>query len=733
MADPEGGEAWALPPLPEAIAADEPADLPGEVPAPRAPAAVGGGRRLEAGGWCVRLQAVGEEEALVGPLRVTRDADGRVRASGDLYATPRDGPDASPAAAALDPHPRASHREYLRVTQLTARGGGELEARVETYRVGAGHRWVPARRLTARLRPDDPAAVAAGAPAGRPADGSAAADPAARPAAASPAADPAARNEAASPAADPAASAAVPPASPARPFGLGSVDGEGQPPPLAEPFAVAARRWSGDARDPAGSPAGRLSLDWASPFLRRAVLEVDCEPGATVPRGNGAGVGWADAFKAAGWELVVVEDDPAVPPPPSGTWSDAEVHAAMLANRSRDDLDGEWRYHLLCVRRLASTDRGLMYDAFASDSNNVPREGLALASDWTFPDAEPWGRVRGLRFGDEPRTYFRTAVHELGHAMGLLHNPADDGYMSTTTFIARRAAAGAFPDNVRWAFAADDALRLAHLPDPCVRPGGLPFVDGATADAEDAAPPAGAGLELSVAPLAAAFPLGAPVRVEVALAHRGGGEPHLVPRRLGLKGGHVRGRVVGPDGATRRFLPLLRCTDDDGLAPLAPGEERRHGLALLRGPDGALFPAPGDYRVEVELGWAPDERRRRLAAATAVRVEPPPDAETARVAGDLLATPDLLLTVALGGDHLAEGCRALARALADPVLRPHFAAIEARRLAGRGTRAARRRAAALCREATVIAGSERRKLERLLADGLFRRLATLVRRALRRR
>jgi hypothetical protein len=314
--------------------------------------------------------------------------------------------------------------------------GGGFEAEVETHRAGADHRWAPARRLRARLDAEPPGQGATTA-------------------------------EVAEAAADAA-----------------SAD-DAEPAPL---------RLSGEVRDAAASAAdaadatdaapGRLTLDWVSPFLRRAVLEIDREAGATVPRDDGAGRGWREVFRQVGWEVTVVEDDHAVTPPASGAWTDAEVHAAMLDWRAHHDLDREWRFHVLCVARLASTERGLMYDAFAADSNNVPREGLALASDWTFPDEEPWGLVRGRRFGDEPRTYFRTAVHELGHAMGLLHNAADAGFMNTTTSIARSAAAGAFPDNVRWAFAAEDALRLAHLPDPCVRPGGLPFVTAAAADAE---------------------------------------------------------------------------------------------------------------------------------------------------------------------------------------------------------------------------------------------------------
>lgn len=681
----DDGGRLALPPLPQAITADEPSDLEGTMPSPAAPATVGrGAAALRPGCWRVRLESAGE--TLVGALRVARDGGG-VRVSGDLYEAADDGDTADGDANADDGnagdtaaprpsgplvYPRRLHREYLRVTRLARRGEGGVEVEVETHRAGADHFWAPARRLTARLWSGAPAAA---------------------------------------------------------PGAATGTDDE----------AAAPDRWSGEVRAAAaGADAGRLTLEWASPFLRRAVLEIDREPGATAPRDDGDGRGWREVLREVGWDVTVVEDDQAVTPPASGDWTDAEVHAAMLDWRAHDDLDREWRFHVLCVARLASTERGLMYDAFAADSNNVPREGLALASDWTFPDEEPWGLVRGRRFGDEPRTYFRTAVHELGHAMGLLHNAADNGFMNTTTAIARRAAAGAFPDNVRWAFAAEDALRLAHLPDPCVRPGGLPFVTAAAADAELAdapLPQASPGLVLEVAPVAPSFPLAAPVRVEVTLTH-GGDELLLAPRRLSLKGGHVRGRVIGADGAGRRreriFWPLLRCSDDDQLAPMAPGETRRHGLALLRGPDGALFPEPGDYRVEVELAWTPNGRPARLRAATEVTVAPPRDAEGAQAAREVLTTPDLLLCVALGGDHLPSGLRALAQALGDPVLRPHYAAIEARRLAGRSAPGDRHRAAALCREPTVAAASERRKLERFLAERPLRRLIRSLRRLARR-
>ena len=141
------------------------------------------------------------------------------------------------------------------------------------------------------------------------------------------------------------------------------------------------------------------------------------------------------------------------------------MHETMLKRRRRVDLDSESRYHVLCVRRLSSTERGLMYDNAATDSNDVPREGIGIGTGWVA--AQPfWGSLVGRRFGEATSSYFRTALHEVGHAMGLQHNVADFGVMNTTDVLARRATQPAFPENALWSFAADDRHRLRHLPDP---------------------------------------------------------------------------------------------------------------------------------------------------------------------------------------------------------------------------------------------------------------------------
>jgi hypothetical protein len=158
---------------------------------------------------------------------------------------------------------------------------------------------------------------------------------------------------------------------------------------------------------------------------------------------------------------------------PSGTsWNNAEAHAAMLERRDASNLDAEWRYHVLCVRRLDATERGIMYDASGGDSNNIPREGCVIASHWMIPETPAYGNVQGVRFGTATGPYFRTAVHETGHAMGLYHNTADNCFMNTTDQIAENslaAGSAAFPDNIQWSYNGEDAKRLRHMPDIYVR------------------------------------------------------------------------------------------------------------------------------------------------------------------------------------------------------------------------------------------------------------------------
>jgi hypothetical protein len=443
---------------------------------------------------------------------------------------------------------------------------------------------------------------------------------------------------------------------------------------------------TGELKNTSGAVSGTLTLGWVSPFLRRASVEIDRVAGGVMPMKNvtdGAGLDWRGVFKPVGWDVTVVPSDTDVAEPTGESWSDAEMHATMIKSREQlaQLLDREWRYHILCVRRIDETERGIMYDSSGTDSNSTPREGVGIASDWVYPQEAVWGDVQGKRFGDDAETYFRTAVHELGHALGLYHNTADNGFMNTTDTIARRARPERpFPRNIRWGFHPDDERRLRHMPDAWVRPGGVQFGEDysvAPIAADDLIEPP-EGLALSLTAVQEVLPLGAPARLEIALVNSSE-LPVLAPAKLTFRGGDIRGKVIDPAGTVRSFIPLVQCVESQPLAELPSGGSLTHSVTILRGPQGALFPGAGLYRIVVEVYWSEGSVTRGLSADASLLVAAAQTPGQAQAAYDVLTSPETLSTIALSVES-DEADSAISAATADPTLGPHYLWLDAKRL-----------------------------------------------------
>jgi hypothetical protein len=239
--------------------------------------------------------------------------------------------------------------------------------------------------------------------------------------------------------------------------------------PSAHPFPD--MFFTGDLEREDGSVFGRMQMGRVSPALRRAVIEIDRVKGSEAPEDNGAGVTWKSVFDPIGWEVTTIVGPGDVEKKDDLPWTEAEAAAALTVHRDSDDLDSEWRYHILVVPLMRTTASrfGHMYDR-----GTRAREDLFMSSHFVFPTTEPkWGALRGARNG-ETVAFFRTAVHEMGHEMGLEHNSSGRCFMRTTEDIAAAATIdNPFPSNIVWSFDPADEHRLRHWPDIAVRPGGI--------------------------------------------------------------------------------------------------------------------------------------------------------------------------------------------------------------------------------------------------------------------
>jgi hypothetical protein len=445
------------------------------------------------------------------------------------------------------------------------------------------------------------------------------------------------------------------------------------------------RYWRGDILTRSNVVLGHMIVVRVSSFLRQATIEIDhaknCKKPIDVPKKNI----WQEVYKKAGWKITLHTDSKDCgEEPEDNSWSTAELHQKMMEYRDKVNLDQEWHYHLLAVTQFDDRAFGVMYDNSVNGIDDIPREGAAVAYGEKFSQDSFWGRCRGDHFGESGAPFIRTAIHEIGHAMMLYHpdNTHENYIMQKTIHVARNAVPPLqFPDNIHWSFSPRDAYLLCHLPDIAIRPGGVSFgtphhrlpvnVRDEIIEAE--------GLDLKVIPLLEVVPFGAPVRVNFSLINRSK-EDRIVPGSLSMKTGHVSGRVIDPSGVAHDFSTIIHYTRDFRLKELPAGEQMNHSITLLWGTQGPLFPASGFYRIIIELRWDYEGAEVRATGRTNIMVRPPEDDEQASAALKIFSTPNSLLALAIGGDHIKKKYEAFDEALQHKHLKPHYALVEAKRL-----------------------------------------------------
>ena len=403
----------------------------------------------------------------------------------------------------------------------------------------------------------------------------------------------------------------------------------------------------------------KVSLFWVSDFFRRARLELENVTGVAIPGSVGAD-SFQSTYAKAGWDVTVVNGNAniAVPGGVSPSWSEAELHAFMVANRNpAANLDREWHAYHVSVPLDFTPDSGIfgiMFDQLADE-----REGACnFIQNFT-----------GIH--NDNRSRLRSAIHEIGHGFNQLHPPteglANDNSIMTQSGGVRTViqnAGGTYPDDINFAFNAHNTHHLIHAPDVVVRPGGEDFMFGhvgtfapeAQDDAKDR------GVALRVAASDGRLKLGQPLVVKVELVN-GGAKPVSVPAIFGTKLHNVSIVVRRAGREERRIRSFVLICHEELYRDLAPGKSITWEEVVYWDRNGVVFPDPGPYAVSVEARWFESGQPLAAEASSDVWVDYPLTEKENAVAAALL-DDEVGKYVALGGNavHLKRAVARIAEA-----------------------------------------------------------------------
>jgi hypothetical protein len=435
-----------------------------------------------------------------------------------------------------------------------------------------------------------------------------------------------------------------------------------------------------------GVDCGTVELQWVSKYFRKCTVEIDTLTGSVAPqavpahagsRAAAAGLANEDfrsVFASAGWDATINYDQTAVAVPAGVTatscWSSAALHALMLTIRKpTTNLDTEWHLHCVVVPAAMGCGRGVMYDTI-----QVPREGVASFSDDGYPSSQSsnFGTAANKLQRNTPRAFLRSCSHEMIHGFNQIHQEneggGDNSIMTTTPSVAdvlgsaTTGEAGVFPDDIRLEVNEHVRHHLIHMPDICVRPGGMTFGSGHGGGFVPERDRYVFGIDelmLTVDVLENNVAIGEPVQIRYRVTNTGT-ESLPVPGDISIESTYATITVIDPKGRSKPMPTFVIAPDTDGMPTLAPGESREAQTRVFWSTQGFGFTRPGTHVIDVAIMWTADGIPCLVRGQASVVVSAPLTALDDDAASTLLH-PQVGMFVALGGGamHLTEAVERL--------------------------------------------------------------------------
>jgi hypothetical protein len=371
----------------------------------------------------------------------------------------------------------------------------------------------------------------------------------------------------------------------------------------------------------AGLPARVRNCAFKSPYYHKVEFEYDAEQPivaetaidtgahpnrpATLPVEN---LSIEKVYQRSGFDVSISPGASQLPNPVGGTWSDMEMHDAMVSFWSHFANKAQWAMWVLFARRheTGTSLGGIMFD----DIGPNHRQGTALFYDSFIANA-PAGDPNPAAW--VKRMKFWTAVHEMGHAFNLAHSwqkalgtpwvplvnePEARSFMNYPYNVT--GGQSAFFANFEFGFSKQELLFMRHAPGRFVRMGDADWFDNHGFQQASLHPEPPLSLEIRVNRARASYEFLEPVVVELKLKNIST-EPQIVDENVLTTLDGITIAIKRQGSPARQHIPFAHYCMKATPRVLQPGESIYASTYLSAGLKGAAIAEPGRYLVQGAL------------------------------------------------------------------------------------------------------------------------------------
>ncbi|HET7218628.1 MAG TPA: hypothetical protein VFJ02_11310 [Vicinamibacterales bacterium] len=317
-------------------------------------------------------------------------------------------------------------------------------------------------------------------------------------------------------------------------------------------------------------------------------------------------------FQRSGFDVSITPAMSTLPAPAGGTWSNMEMHDAMVVYWSKFANIAQWSMWTFFAdqHEIGHSLGGIMFD----DIGPNHRQGTSIFYNSFISDPPP-GDPNPVAYVERNR--FWTAVHEMGHAFNLAHSwqkslgapygtpwiplvdePEARSFMNYPYGVS--GGQSAFFADFEYRFSDPELLFMRHAPARFVRMGDADWFDhhGFQQARLQADPPL--SLEVRVNRAKAVFEFLEPVVIELKLKNEST-MPQMVDENVLSTLDGITIALKRQGSPARQYLPFAQYCMEKSVKILQPGEAIYESVYVTAGLNGVDMAEPGRYVIQAAL------------------------------------------------------------------------------------------------------------------------------------